>query len=99
MGRGQGDTQGLFIGGCVCCVLLITSAILFGVSWSSLEPNEVGIEYNGNTLSINTDELFTSGRHFLGLGHSFIVYPKTLQTVKFAQAGDANGPPINVCCC
>lgn len=33
---------------------------------------------------INTDSLFESGRHFLGLGHSFIVYPKTLNTVKFS---------------
>lgn len=75
----------VLICGCITfIVLLVTSIILLVCSFSSLEPNEVGIEYNANTLSINKDELFTSGRHFLGLGHSFIVYPKTLQQVRFA---------------
>ena len=72
-------------GGVTCCVLLITSIILLVCSFSTLEPNEVGIEYNANTLSINTDELYESGRHFLGLGHSFLIYPKTLQQVRFAE--------------
>lgn len=128
---------------CLCCavfVVLVTGSVLLGVSFSVLEPNEVGIEYNGNTLSVNSKELFTSGRHFLGkrptnrcrccgcrvrgcllraliihataiatvlpaapphvrgapgVGHSFIVYPRTAQTVKFSPP-PSNGPAIQV---
>eukprot|EP00500_Bicosoecida_sp_ms1_P014128 CAMPEP_0203821270 /NCGR_PEP_ID=MMETSP0115-20131106/42651_1 /ASSEMBLY_ACC=CAM_ASM_000227 /TAXON_ID=33651 /ORGANISM="Bicosoecid sp, Strain ms1" /LENGTH=312 /DNA_ID=CAMNT_0050730291 /DNA_START=47 /DNA_END=985 /DNA_ORIENTATION=- len=77
--------EGKQIAGCtVCCVLLIASVTMFAVSWGSLEPPEMGVEYNANTLEINDERLFENGRHFLGLGHSFIVYPKTLQTVKFS---------------
>lgn len=49
------------------------------------------MEYNANTLEIDTTELFTAGWYFLGVGHSFIVYPKTLQSVKFTEEG---GNPI-----
>lgn len=53
----------------------------------------MGVEFNSVQQEINTEELFTAGRHFLGVGHSFIVYPQTLQTVKFAAAG-GDGPAI-----
>ena len=37
---------------------------------------------------------FIGGIHFLGVGHSFIKYPKTVQTIEFSQDRNANGPVI-----
>lgn len=92
MGRG-GDDKKLIAGGCVCCVLLITSITLIAVSFSSLDPVEMGLEYNANTLTLNEDELFDNGLYFLGVGHSFFKFPKSLQAVKFSVA---TGNPIVV---
>ena len=52
-------------------------------SFATIDPNNVGLDYNSITLSINKNTLFPSGRHFLGVGHSFIIYPLTAQGVKF----------------
>lgn len=38
---------------------------------------------------------YIGGIHFLGVGHSFIKYPKTVQTIEFSQDRTANGPSIN----
>lgn len=38
-------------------------------------------------FQINENKLYTGGRHFIGLGHSFIVFPKTLQTVRMGTFG------------
>lgn len=95
MGKGRENVQ-YIVAGCVCCVLLITSIILIAVSVSVLEPNEVGIEYNTVQEEINTEKAFESGRHFLGVGHHFIIYPKTLQTVKFSNTPPADAPAIDV---
>jgi hypothetical protein len=35
----------------------------------------MALEYNDNEKVIKTDRLFTSGRYWLGLGHSFIKFP------------------------
>lgn len=81
-------------GCCVCCTVLITSIVLIVVSIHSLGTTEVGLEYNGATLKINDDELFSSGRHFLGVGHKFFKYPSKLQTVTFSSSSDDQGAPI-----
>lgn len=37
---------------------------------------------------------YIGGIHFLGVGHSFIKYPKTVQTIEFSNERTANGPSI-----
>lgn len=87
MGRGRGrggdDDERTFVGCSVFCCLIIIGSILLGVSFSVLEPNEVGLEYNANTLKLYT-ELYRGGRYFLGVGHSFVKFPTTMQTIKFS---------------
>jgi hypothetical protein len=51
------------------------AGILIGVSFSKLEPNEVGLDYSANSLTIDTGQLYQSGVTFLGVGHSFIKFP------------------------
>lgn len=57
------------------CTLLTVCIILFGCSFSVLEPLEFGIEYNLNSRQIDPNSIFQGGRHFLGLGHEFKVFP------------------------
>ena len=33
-------------------------------------------------FQINEKNLYSGGRHFIGLGHTFIIFPKTLQTCR-----------------
>lgn len=101
MGRGSGAggrsgedkcvkwSVGLLVGAAV-----ITGVILIAVSFSSLEPNEVGLRYNRVAQEIEDKELFTSGRHFIGPGHTFVRYTTAVQTVKFNTDFDADAGPI-----
>eukprot|EP00753_Platysulcus_tardus_P008915 PLAT1700.1.p2 GENE.PLAT1700.1~~PLAT1700.1.p2 ORF type:complete len:331 (+),score=164.35 PLAT1700.1:26-994(+) len=75
------------VGAC-CCLTLIAGSIMLGLSFSVLENNTVGLEYNTVAEVINEDQLYSNGRHFLGLGRRFIVYPTTTQNVKFGSDGD-----------
>jgi len=64
-------------------------AILIGTSIHSLEPNEVGLNYNSVSMNVAEDnELWTAGLHFLGVGHYFVRYPTSQQSVRF-QGQDA----------
>lgn len=71
-----------------CTIVFIVTVILVGVGFSRLEVNEVGIDYSANSLTINTNELYTNGIHFLGVGHSFIKFPKRQVTLTM-QGGNA----------
>lgn len=62
---------------CVCsCVLIGT---LVGVSFSKLSANEVGLDYSGTSLTLDTSKLYESGIHFLGVAHSFIKFSRSVQ--------------------
>lgn len=58
--------------------------ILILTSFRTLEVNEIGLDYSGITKTIDK-QLYTSGIHFLGVGHSFIKYPTTVQTFEFSK--------------
>jgi hypothetical protein len=36
-----------------------------------------------------------NGLHFLGIGHSFIKFPRNVQTIEFSKEATANQPPIS----
>jgi hypothetical protein len=62
--------------------VLIPSIVLFSVSFASLQATEVGLDYNHNTKHVDS-KLYQNGLYMLGLGHSFIKFPTTLQTMDF----------------
>lgn len=65
--------------GCgVCIFVALTVGILVVTSIKSLEPNELGLDYSANSLTIDTTQLYTAGVHYLGVGHSWISYPKSV---------------------
>lgn len=49
--------------------------ILIACSIHTLEPLEFGIEMNKNTKTLLEDKVRQGGRHWLGLGHTFIRFP------------------------
>jgi len=62
--------------------VIIPSIILISVSFKSLDETELGIDYN--SISLSLEQTFSdSGLYFLGLGHWFITYPRTIQTIEF----------------
>tara|TARA_B110001452_G_scaffold18478_1_gene15005 strand:+ start:110 stop:1063 length:954 start_codon:yes stop_codon:yes gene_type:complete len=79
------------IGGC-CFILLLISGGLVGCSFSTLDYNHVGLDFDSTSQKLNEDKLFYNGRHFIGLAHSFISYPTYLHTIEFADGGGGEGP-------
>lgn len=65
----------------ICCCCTITAIVAIGVfvffSYASLDANEYGLDYSSISKTIGT-QVFTSGYHFLGFAHSFLVYQKTV---------------------
>jgi len=74
---------------CTCCIG--TLLILFG--FSSLEATEFGLNYSWISKTINP-KVKENGLYFIGIGHSFIKFPKTVQTIEFSEERSANRPPI-----
>jgi regulator of protease activity HflC (stomatin/prohibitin superfamily) len=84
---------GILVGiGCLVVGLIATLVLVF-TSFRTLEVNEIGLDYSGITKTID-HELFTSGIHFLGVGHSFIKYPTTVQTYEFSKARGSDAPSV-----
>jgi hypothetical protein len=59
----------------------------------SLEATEYGLDYAWISKTINP-VAFENGLHFLGLVHSFIKFPKTVQTIEFSNETSADRRPI-----
>ena len=86
-----------WIAGCSCFgAVLITSIVLIACSFGVLENNQLGLDYDTIGEKINTNSLFTNGRHFLGLAHKFIVYPALQQPVLYSNVAGATDQPISV---
>eukprot|EP00163_Fabomonas_tropica_P000153 TRINITY_DN1010_c0_g1_i6.p1 TRINITY_DN1010_c0_g1~~TRINITY_DN1010_c0_g1_i6.p1 ORF type:complete len:312 (+),score=63.20 TRINITY_DN1010_c0_g1_i6:337-1272(+) len=83
-------------------VLVLVSIILIAVSFSALQPNQVGLDLNRNNQKIDDSRLYQSGTHFLGLGHGFTLslslslslfkFGTTLRTVRFCE--DCHSPTL-----
>jgi len=86
MAKGGSDSTPYYVGCVICVVLCIVIGSLVGTSFSSLGANDVGLDYSANSLTIDTSTLYQGGVQFLGVGHKFITFPKTLQTIEL----DAN---------
>jgi len=71
-----GATIGVVVGTCI---------ILFLCSWASLEYTELGLNYSVITKTVQ-NEGYQAGRYFLGIGHEFIRFPSTVQTIQYADS-------------
>lgn len=77
--------QSILIG---VAAIVVMIAFYLVSSFSSLELNEYGLDYSGIWKSVD-NQTYTSGIHFLGFQHSFIVFPKSAQTIDFTDNGDS----------
>jgi len=85
---------------CFVVFIFIPSVVLFGVSFQSLQATEVGLDYNHNTKHV-TSQIYSNGLYMLGLGHSFIKFPTTLQTIDFEGGSEiscftSDGLPVEL---
>eukprot|EP01016_Furgasonia_blochmanni_P032595 TRINITY_DN335_c0_g1_i9.p1 TRINITY_DN335_c0_g1~~TRINITY_DN335_c0_g1_i9.p1 ORF type:complete len:258 (-),score=49.83 TRINITY_DN335_c0_g1_i9:62-835(-) len=64
-------------------IIVILIIVLVIISFSSLEATEVGLDYSSISVEIDESQLYSGGRHYLGLSHSFMTYPTQLQPIYF----------------
>ena len=81
----SGNGGGTLCGVCTCFIV-IPSFIMIMMSFSSLPTVEYGLDYNAITLTVDNRTYDSAGLYFLGLGHSFIKFPRTIQTIEFNAA-------------
>ena len=79
----MGDNRLCIIGIILAVITIILMAILIPLSYSSLEPTEIGLAYNKNSIEIDVTKLYSNGRHSIGVSTYFISYSTELQTNKF----------------
>ena len=79
---------------CGCCITFVLAiAVLLFMSVTSIDAYQVGIDYSYITKSLDKT-VFSPGFHFLGFGHTFIIYPTTVQNIEFSSERNADRPPI-----
>jgi hypothetical protein len=71
--------------GCCCCVSLIGLIILLVSSFSSLHTTQYGLDYDHIFETVDK-HVYTGGLHFLGIGHNFVKFPNTVQSIVYSQA-------------
>ncbi|KAL4493157.1 hypothetical protein ABPG72_003242 [Tetrahymena utriculariae] len=86
------DVQSKICGAC-CIISTVTLVIMIFSSFASLEVNEYGLDYSYISKSIGK-KAYPGGIHFLGVGHSFIKYPKTVLNLDYSNHEGADYPPL-----
>jgi hypothetical protein len=73
----------------VCCfsIVFLTGIILFGVSFSVVDVDQYGIVYDHNWQTLGAVK--SAGRYLLGVGKSFVLFPRGVILVNFGNHSDA----------
>ena len=82
--------------GCCCCIYLaivITSMILFGLAYSTVDVGNFAILQNRFSKNFDND-VYYSGRYYTGIAKNFITYPMMFQLIIFGTGNGATGAPI-----
>ena len=82
-----------YICGCCCCCSCFCSFLLIIFGFATLEATEFGLNYSWISKTISP-QVKENGLYFIGIGHSFIKFPKTVQTIEFSNTKTANQGPI-----
>ena len=77
-------------------ITIILMAVLIPLSYSSLEPTEIGLAYNKNSIEIDVTKLYSNGRHAIGVTTYFISYSTELQTNKFEDVNCRTKDGLNI---
>jgi len=97
-GRGGDDDvpMACYVGACCGCVIFLTMLILFAVSFQVLGPLEMGIDLNKYSQELNEEQVFGPGRYVLGIGHTFLNFPSTLQSIEFSEQPGSAGAELDI---
>ena len=74
--------------GTILTVFVLGLGVIFPLSWQTLPYSEMGLDFNQISGKLDTSRAYERGRHLVGLGHVFITFPRTIQTIDFAQASE-----------
>lgn len=92
-----------YLCGCCTCTIFLTLIILLSTSLKSLGQLDAGLRYNTISLSLEDKVYQSAGLYFLGPGHRFIKYPRTIQTIEFIaeendrlQTRTSDGLPVSL---
>lgn len=66
----------------VVVVVVITSILIFFMSFDTLEYQEMGLNYSWISETVQ-QKTFSSGRYYLGLGNHFLKFPQMVKSVFF----------------
>lgn len=78
---------------CCCTCSCFCSFMLLIFGFASLEATEFGLNYSWISKNISP-QIKENGLYYIGVGHSFIKFPKTVQTIEFSLNKNANQGPI-----
>lgn len=63
---------------------VLTTAIVVGVGFKTVDTNVVAFDYDSNALKLNEDDAYTTaGLEFIGPGHYFVTYTTLEQTLEY----------------
>lgn len=62
----------------------MAALLLVPISFSILEYSEYGLDYSWITKTVNP-QAYSGGFHYLGFCHSFLKFPRTIQTIEFSE--------------
>jgi len=70
-------------------VFIVAGGVLIILGFSSLQATEIGLDYSWISMDVK-NQTYQNGLHYLGIGHSFIKYPKMVQLIEFTKTKDNN---------
>jgi len=59
--------------------------VLIVVSFQFVEVGFYGLDANYIVQQVDLSKVYDEGRYFVGIGHGFVTFPKTIQTLEFAD--------------
>lgn len=87
----DGTMKGVII--VICCIFCVFGIILIILGFSSLEATEYGLDYSWLSKTVNPNP-YVNGLYFIGIGHSFIRFPRNVQTVEFSKERSSSRPAV-----
>ena len=76
----------------VACVIIFISSFLVGFSWRTVDYDQYGIVVNEISRAVVSEQVYDSGRHFVGLGNVFETFNKTVTQEEWLGSGNSNEP-------
>jgi len=65
--------------------IIITIIVLIAKSFDGIDAHQYGLLYNGVSVKIDNDNVYDTGLYFVGLGNSFIHFPRNQQYLEFSN--------------